>query len=110
MKIMIERRGECTLCKIEGEINLSTSPELRKAFDDFIRNSMKKIVVDFSGVPYVDSSGLATLIELLQRLKKINGALRICCVPEKVKNVFEITKLHKLFEIFDDQASALENF
>ena len=110
MKIMTERRGECTLCKIDGEINLNTSPELRKAFDGFIRNNMKKIVIDFSGVPYVDSSGLATLIELLQRLKKINGALRISCVSEKVKDVFEITKLHKLFDIFDDQASALENF
>ncbi len=110
MKILTEGHGECTVCKIEGEINLNTSPELRKAFDNFVRNNVKKIVVDFSGVPYVDSSGLATLIELLQRLKKVGGALRICCVPEKVKNVFEITKLHKLFDIFDDQASALENF
>lgn len=110
MKIITEQRDSCMLCKIEGEINLSTSPELRKAFDNFIRNNVKKIVIDFSGVPYVDSSGLATLIELLQRLKKISGRLRICCVSEKVKNVFEITKLHKLFELFDDQSRALENF
>lgn len=110
MKIITERHGECTLCKIDGEINLNTSPELRKAFDEFIRNNVRKVVIDFSKVPYIDSSGLATLIELLQRLKKNSGALRICCVPEKVKNIFEITKLHKLFQIFDDQASALENF
>jgi len=110
MKIITEPRGSCTLCKIEGEINLNTSPELRKTFDDFIRNGVKKVVIDFSGVPYVDSSGLATLIELLQRLKRVSGTLRICCLEQKVKNVFEITKLHKLFELFDDQASALENF
>jgi len=110
MKIASEPRGECVLCRIEGEVNLSTSPELRRVFNDFVRDNVKKVVIDFSGVPYIDSSGLATLIELLQRLKKINGSLRICCVPERVKNVFEITKLHKLFEIFDDQASALENF
>ena len=110
MKISQDQKNDIMICAIEGEINLNTSPELRKAFEDFVNKNVKKVVVDFSGVPYIDSSGLATLIELFQRLKKINGKLRICDMSEKVKNVFEITKLHKLFEIYDNQDMALEGF
>ena len=110
MKISQEQKNDVMVCKIEGEINLNTSPELRKTFDGFITNNVKKVIVNFSDVGYIDSSGLATLIELFQRLKKIDGKLRICDMQEKVKNVFEITKLHKLFEIYDSQEMALEGF
>ena len=110
MKIVNKIQADCSICDVDGEINLNTSLELRKVFDELVRSQIKKIIIDFSKVPYIDSSGLATLIELLQRLKKNNGKLRICSVTEKVKNIFEITKLHKLFEIYDDQESALESF
>jgi anti-sigma B factor antagonist len=66
--------------------------------------------VDFSAVSYIDSSGLATLIEMFQRLKKIGGRMRFANMDQKIKNVFDITKLHKLFEIFDTQESALKEF
>jgi anti-sigma B factor antagonist len=110
MKVVITRKGEYSICGVEGEINLNTSPELRKAFEELSQGKSRKVVIDFAEVPYIDSSGLATLIELFQRLKKNNGALRICCVSDKVKNIFEITKLHRLFEVYSDQESALENF
>jgi anti-sigma B factor antagonist len=110
MKINQEQKNDVMICKIEGEINLNTSPELRKIFDTTINKNIKKVLVDFSQVGYIDSSGLATLIELFQRLKKIDGKLRICDMQDKVKNVFEITKLHKLFEIYDSQEMALEGF
>ena len=108
MKITSDRQNDYVICKIAGEINLNTSPQLRGAFDVYLRDKITKVVVDFSEVPYVDSSGLATLIELFQRLRKTNGTLRICSVSEKVKNVFEITKLHKLFDIYDDLEGARE--
>jgi len=110
MKIGENTINDITVCAVEGEINLNTSPDLRKAFDGFLGNQAKKVVIDFSQVPYIDSSGLATLIELFQRLKKISGKLRICSVSEKVMSVFEITKLHKLFDIYDNQDQAMEDF
>lgn len=110
MKINTGKQSEVTICAIEGEINLNTSPELRKAFDAFVRANAKKVIINFANVSYIDSSGLATLIELFQRLKKVGGNLRICNMAEKIKSVFEVTKLHKLFDIYDSQELALENF
>lgn len=110
MKITEEKYSDVVICKLEGEINISNSPELRKAFDGIIKRNEKKILVDFSGVSYIDSSGLATLIEMFQRLKKIGGHLRFSSLDQKVKNIFEVTKLYKLFEIFDTPESALKDF
>lgn len=108
--IQQERSNDVLVCVINGEINITTSPELRKAFEKIIRDDQKKIVIDFASVSYIDSSGLATLIEMLQRLRKIGGTMRLANMSQKVKNVFEITKLAKLFEIADTREKALLNF
>jgi len=110
MKIKEEKSNEVAICALEGEININNSPELRKAFDSIIKRSEKKVLVDFSNVSYIDSSGLATLIEMFQRLKKTGGRLRFSSMGQNVKNIFELTKLHKLFEIFDTKDAALKDF
>lgn len=110
MKIRTEKNGDVLICALEGEIDINNSPQLRKTFDDFIKKDEKKILVEFSGVSYIDSSGLATLIEMFQRLKKIGGQMHFSGMNQKIKNAFEITKLHKLFEIFDNQEAALKDF
>jgi len=110
MNLTQETKNEVLICKVEGEINMESSVELRKAFDGFIRLGAGKILLDLEAVSYVDSSGLATLIELLQRLKKTAGRLRIANMSAKVKSVFEITKLSTLFEIFQSTEAALKEF
>lgn len=74
MKIKEEKQGDALVCALEGEININNSPELRKAFDDLIKRNQLKVIVDFDRVTYIDSSGLAILIEMFQRLKKAGGA------------------------------------
>lgn len=110
MKITEQKDADRLICLIEGEINITHSPELRKFFDGLIKKNETKVLVDFSAVSYIDSSGLATLIEMYQRLKKIGGLMRCSGMNQKIKNTFEITKLHKLFDIFDTRESALKDF
>ena len=97
MNVRQEKKNGVLIFLPEGEININNSPQLRKAFDEIFKQNEKKVLIDFSRVIYIDSSGLATLIEMLQRLKKTGGALRFSDMDQKIKNVFEITKLHKLF-------------
>ncbi len=110
MKINEEKRNSFVIVAIEGETNIDTSPQLREAFNRYIRQGDKKIVVDCANLSYIDSSGLATLIEMLQRLKKVGGKLKLCSLAAKVKSIFEVTKLDKLFEIYPDCQKALEGF
>lgn len=110
MKINEEKRDGIMFISVFGEINIDTSPDLRKAFDRYINQDIKKVIIDCANLTYIDSSGLATLIELMQRLKKINGELKICNLVNKVKSVFEVTKLDKLFDICASQEQAVERF
>lgn len=110
MKMVQAQLNDVLVCTAEGEININTAVQLRKDFDEIIKSNNKKVLMNFSAVSYVDSSGLATLIEMLQRLKKTGGKLRICNMDQKVKNIFEVTKLYKFFEIFETQDLALKDF
>jgi len=102
--------GDVTVCSLSGEININTSPELRKVFDELTAKKIAKVVLDLGSIEYIDSSGLATLIEMLRRMKRYNGKLRLYGLSEKIRSLFEITKLTKLFEMFDDEESALKEF
>ncbi len=110
MDIREEKLNDTVVCSLDGEVNINNSPELRKYFDTLVKRSEKKVVVDFARVPYIDSSGLATLIEMLQRLKRIGGELRFCTLAQKVQDVIEVTKLNRLFSIFDTREAALKDF
>ena|SRR3989338_2935565 len=89
---------------VTGEINISTSPELKKQFE---KQAVKKLVVDLEKVNYIDSSGLATLVEILKKTKGQGGNLGLAGMSEKVKSLFEITKLDKLFSIYPNQQEAV---
>lgn len=102
--------GDITVCSLSGEININTSPELRKVFVDLTSTKVAKVVLNLTEVNYIDSSGLATLIEVLRKMKKYDGCLRLCCLSDKIRSLFEITKLTKLFEMFNTEAEALSGF
>ncbi len=110
MKITTDKQGDIFICKLEGEIDFNNSPELRKSFIKLIENQARKIILDLEKVSYIDSSGLATLVEVVQKLKGSNGQLKLVNLQEKVRGVFEITKLEKLFEIYPQVQQAIESF
>ena len=99
----MEKEG-VVIFQVDGEINISTSPELKKQFE---KQPSKKIVVDLEKVSYIDSSGLATLVEMLKRTKTQGGSLALSGLSVKVKSLFEITKLDKLFTLVVSQDEAV---
>jgi len=104
MDVKVFEKEGVWVFQITGEINISTSPDLKIRFE---KQPTKKILVDLSRVHYVDSSGLATLVECLKKKQSQGGSLALSGLSEKVKSLFEITKLNKLFLIFRNQDEAL---
>ena len=86
---------------VSGEIDMNTSPKLRDILKSAIAQNMKKITVDLSKVTYMDSSGIATLVECLQALMSKKGRLTLKAMQAEVKAVFEIAHLTEVFEIVD---------
>jgi anti-sigma B factor antagonist len=96
--------------EIKGDIDINSSPEIRDSFEKVLKNKAMKVLVNLNGVSYVDSSGLATLVEMLKKTRSYGGKLRISNLEPKVKSLFEITKLEKLFEIFETAEDAIAEF
>ena len=107
MQITERTEQNVPVVAITGDIDLETSPQLR----DFLRpkSSAKtpSLLLDFSGVNYIDSSGLATLIEYFQAVQGFKGRLVLASLSPRVKNVFEIVRLEQIFSIHPDVPSAL---
>ncbi|MFA5060574.1 MAG: STAS domain-containing protein [Candidatus Omnitrophota bacterium] len=108
MKITQTENNDFVVVAIDGEIDLDSSPQMRKIFQELMDKGKSRIVIDFEKVSYIDSSGLATLIEMMQRLKKIQGQLSLVQMSDKIRSLFEITKLDKLFSIHRTQAEAFK--
>ena len=94
------------LATIIGDIDLARSPALRLELLDLVKQKPKRLVVDLSGVPYMDSSGVATLIEALQHQRKAGAKMVLCGLQAKVRSIFEIARLDAVFKIVPDCEAA----
>ena len=89
-----------------GEVDLASSPALRTRLIEIISETPKKLILDLSRVPYMDSSGVATLVEALQQSRRQSTVLLLASLQDRVKSVFEIARLDTVFDIRADVASA----
>jgi anti-sigma B factor antagonist len=91
----------------EGAIDLHVSPELRASLRAVIDEKPKRLVVDLSRVPYVDSSGIAVLIGAMQSLELEGGVFLLAGAQETVMTILESAKLDKYFRLFPSVEAAL---
>ena len=92
---------------LTGDIDLSRSPVLRQTLLDIASRKPGRLVIDLVAVPYMDSSGVATLVEALQALRKSGGKMVLCSLQPKVRSIFEIARLNMVFTIVDDRDAAM---
>lgn len=97
--------GVLTL-KISGLIDLAGSPKLREKLHEVAGTKPPAVVIDLAEVTYIDSSGLATLIEFYRELNTAKGRLALCGLQPRVRTVFDLVRLNELFQISETAALA----
>jgi anti-sigma B factor antagonist len=93
---------------VEGEVDLYSSPKLRQEIVQWTKKKRQPLIVDLGEVTYMDSSGIATLVEGLQLTKKYGGKLGIARPDPSIQRVLRFAHLDKIFRIFDSVEQALE--
>ncbi|MAE63078.1 MAG: anti-anti-sigma factor [Phycisphaeraceae bacterium] len=93
---------------LEGEIDLIRSPQLRAELVEILDGGVDRLVIDLSEVSFMDSSGVATLVEVLQHQRKSESKLVLCGLRDKVRSIFEISRLDMVFSIADDVDAAVK--
>ncbi|MEM9066168.1 MAG: STAS domain-containing protein [Planctomycetota bacterium] len=102
-----EDRDGAVVLSPSGDIDMSRSPLLREAITKARGDKPARIVVDLVDVGYMDSSGLATLVEAMKLVRGTGTALVLCAMNERVRAIFEIARLEQYFTIRADLEAAL---
>ena len=97
---------EPNMLALRGEIDLHEAPRLREGVHKALERRPGVLFVDFTGVTFIDSSGLAVLIEAMQRLHANGGELALYGIHDTVATIFHIARLDEVFRIFPDEAAA----
>ena len=108
LQVKREEVGDNVVLAVEGSIDIYSSPELRGELKGALEKQAPRIVIDMQGVSFVDSSGLATLIEALQKVNGYQGKLVLCSMSSQVMGVFQLANLDHIFQIKETRETALE--
>lgn len=104
----IRREGQVLIVSIRGEVDLNNSPELRTELLDMVQKAKPaKVILNLQQVPYMDSSAIAVLVELLQRVRRTGGNIILTDLQPRVKGLLEIARLDTIFGVAPDEKTAL---
>ncbi len=92
--------------ELEGEVDVYTAPQLKQQVIGVLESGSKGLVVDLTKVDYLDSTALGVLIGGLKRIREVDGNLMLICPSPRIRRVFEITGLDKIFLIYNTQEEA----
>lgn len=107
MKLRESKEGQVDVFHLEDEIDLHYAPALRALFQAKANQRCPALVVDLSGVPFIDSTGIAVLLEYLRDASNFGGKFCIAAPTDHVRHVFEIVRLHEALPIFKSTAAAV---
>ena len=96
-----------TIVDVEGQIDLGSSPALRKTLLECLR-ATDRVAVNLMAVTYIDSSGIASLLEVLREARQSNKKLLLFGLTSAVLQVLQLTRLTGVFDIFETEEQALE--
>jgi anti-sigma B factor antagonist len=91
---------------VRGEIHVSTAPRFSQRLQEAIDNGSRAIVLDLSGVEFIDSTGLSVLLNGLRRVNQLQGRMALVCANATVLRLFQITSLDETFDIFAERPAA----
>lgn len=108
MKISARYLDKMTVFDITGDVDLASSPELRKALLRELREQrMPRVILNLKAVRYMDSSGVASLVEGLKVSRDLGARLVLYGLNGTIREVLQLSKLLKIFEIYDTEEQAL---
>jgi anti-sigma B factor antagonist len=96
--------------KVDGQLIVGNRHELKDLILSALDGGARRLLIDFSGTGYIDSSGLGALVSISKRVREAGGELRLSGLNEDLRSLFELTKLDTLFTISETSGQALTSF
>ena len=106
MNISVRDVGDAKVVKVEGDVDLGTSKLLRRTLFETLPRAAK-VALNLEAIRYIDSSGIATLIEVLQDSRRLNKEFVLFGLSPAVEDVFRLTHVIRIFQVFQTEQEAL---
>jgi anti-sigma B factor antagonist len=111
MQASVEEKNSIVLIEVQEErLDAHNSSELKSRMLNLFEEGKKNMVVDLGEVYFIDSSGLGALVSGFKNASARNGSLKLSNLQPQVQSMFELTRLHRVFEIFPDTQKAIASF
>jgi anti-sigma B factor antagonist len=111
LNISERQAGDVTILDLGGKITIGEgSVALRTAIRRLLEEGKKKILLNLADVGYVDSSGIGELVSSFTSINKEGGQLKLLNLTQKIQDLLAITKLLTVFDVYDDEATALNSY
>jgi anti-sigma B factor antagonist len=111
VKVSTRQVGDVTVAEVTGKLTLGeASSTLREALRGLVTQGHKKILMNLSGVSYLDSSGIGELVAGYTTIASAGGKLKLVNLTSKVQNPLQTTKLYTVFDIFEDETEGVKSF
>lgn len=107
LRVQWEERGNAVVVVPIGDVDLNASPVLRQALRQVQAAKPPLLVIDLANVSYMDSSGVATLVEAMQISRRNSGSMVLAGLQDKVRSIFEIARLDTVFRIVPSTDEAI---
>jgi anti-sigma B factor antagonist len=108
LKISLRRLDKITIFDVSGDIDLATSPELRKALlREFRELKTPRVVLNLGAVRYMDSSGVASLVEGLKASRDVGSRFILFGLNKTIREVLQLSKLVRIFEIYENEEQSV---
>ncbi len=110
MYLKFDKRDDKLLISLMGELDHHSAEEVRVKIDDRIdRDNIRKVILNFSGVTFMDSSGIGVVIGRYKKMKNRNGKLCVAEINKTVNKVFEISGMYKIIDVYGNIDEAIVN-
>lgn len=110
MEVTHRTVGEVGILEIVGDIDLFNTSQIQSIVQNLAAEKIFRVIFNLERVSYIDSSGIGMFLTMLRHLKKAEGGLKLLKLSVSVRKVFEMARIISVFEVFDDEESAIQSF
>jgi anti-sigma B factor antagonist len=108
--IQTSEKDDLSIITLEGFVDAHTAPQFEHAIQKEIEAGRNRIIVNCEKLNYISSAGLGVFMSFIEEVREIGGDIKICGLVPKVKHTFEILGFQDIFEMLDDQPTAVQRF
>jgi anti-sigma B factor antagonist len=111
MHVEVRKAGDVVIVDLEGKLTAGLGDQiLREALDELLAEGYKKILLNLSGVSFLDSAGLGELVSGLRTARNLGAELKVLKASARVKTALQLTRLLPVFDVFEDEQEAIRGF